>query len=214
MPDRPRIICLGPNKTGTKSLDRFFKANGVRSRSMGGPYPSGNLARRMLRNLAAARPVLHGMDGAEALSDINWLDGRTILNESVFLERLVIENPDSYFIYNDRPVEEWIASRVAHHGGRELRNYMRCYNVDRDQAIAMWREYHSSHRRRASEAIERIGGKFLVFRVGHDDPQILVDYLSESYKLDASLFGWHRESSEDSMRKRLRRLRARFFWSP
>ncbi|MGF1552476.1 MAG: sulfotransferase [Paracoccaceae bacterium] len=211
--DRPRILCLGPNKTGSKSLHRFFLANGIVSLSMGGPYPARNLARRMMRNVAEARPVLRGMEDVEAISDINWLQGRTILNEALFLDRLVAEHPDAYFVYNDRPIEEWLASRAAHHGGRYLRNYMHCYNVGRTTALASWRHYHTAYRARVIGAVDAVGGKLLVFTVGRDDPARLVEFLAPSYALDASLYGHHRDSSEDTMAKRLRRLRSRFFWT-
>lgn len=210
---RSRILCVGPNKTGTTALSRFFEANGIRSITMGGPYRANNLAHRMLRNITAERPILHGLEHFEAFSDFNWMEKRYCLNEAVFLSRLVEEHPDAYFIYNTRDLDSWIESRRKHHGGRYLRNYMDCFHVDEPTALAMWRTYHEEYRERVLRTVGGVSGKLLEFNISTDKPERLVEFLKPDYEIDAAHWRHVGASSIDTPMKRIRRLIARFAWS-
>jgi Sulfotransferase domain len=102
-PDRPRVFCLGLNKTGTSSFSRAMELLGLRSLHWGGP----EVRRRVEAALAAGRPLLSELDPAfDAFSDVLPLaEHFTLLDE---------QYPGSRFVLTVRPVEEWIDSRRRH----------------------------------------------------------------------------------------------------
>ena len=210
---RPRIFCLGPNKSGTKSLHEFFMANGIRSVSMGGPRRSLNIAQSFLRNLSAARPILTGFEWAEAFSDISWIERRYYIDVSVFVDAIVQECPDSYFIYNTRDREAWINSRRKHFGGQFLRDFSRCYNLSHDESVEIWRQYFDRHRTHVETAVTAIRGRLLIFRVDRDPPEKLAAFLAPDYAVDPGLWNPKNVASYSMpLRVKFRRMREKFMW--
>ncbi len=208
---RPKIFCVGPNKAGTKALHDFFLRNGIRSISMGGPRASRNLAQSFLRNLSAARPILEGFEEAEAFSDISWIDRRLHIDVSAFVDALIREHPEAYYIYNTRPLEPWIASRLSHFGGKFLKDFVRCYGVSEQRAEEMWREYFAAHRAKVEAAVSGIGGRLLVFDIASDDPRRIAEFLAPHYTVThLELAQVNVASRRMPLMMRLRRIRARF----
>lgn len=102
-PDRPRIFCIGLNKTATTSLHHALKELGFESLHWGGPA-----VRRIVEvSLAADEPLLSRIDPRfDAFSDV--------LPLSENYELLEKQYPGSRFVLTVRPLDEWIASRRRH----------------------------------------------------------------------------------------------------
>jgi hypothetical protein len=105
MNDR-KIFCIGLNKTGTSSLHRAFEILGFSS--VHHVSKEGYLQVIMHENKLNNKKLLTGIDHYDAYSD--W----AMTNTKHFFKTLDKEYPGSKFIYNTRPVDDWIKSRTAH----------------------------------------------------------------------------------------------------
>jgi glycosyltransferase involved in cell wall biosynthesis len=102
-PDRPRVFCIGLNKTGTSSFHAAMEILGLASLHWGGPAVN----RAVRAALDEDRPLLSGLGlGFDAFSDIGLL--------STHFEQLDEQYPGSRFVLTVRPVDEWIDSRRRH----------------------------------------------------------------------------------------------------
>jgi Sulfotransferase domain len=102
-PERPRIFCIGLNKTGTSSFHEAMTILGFESLHFGGS----DVHNRVLAAIEAGAPLLSNLDPRfDAFSDIGLLSRRFVM-----LDR---QYPGSRFVFTVRPVEEWIDSRRRH----------------------------------------------------------------------------------------------------
>lgn len=100
---RPRVFCIGLNKTGTSSFHSAMEILGLKSLHWGGPP----VRRAVETALAEGRPLLSGLDPAiDAFSDIGPV--------SRHFDLLDEQYPSSRFVLTVRPVDEWIDSRRRH----------------------------------------------------------------------------------------------------
>ena len=105
---RPRVFCIGLNKTGTSSFHAAMEVLGLRSLHGGGPDWGGDKVNQAVREaLAEGRPLLSGIDPVfDAFSDIGQL--------SAHFDLLDQQYPDSRFVLTVRPIDAWIDSRRRH----------------------------------------------------------------------------------------------------
>lgn len=102
-PSRPRVFCIGLNKTGTVSLHEALTTLGYRSLHWGGP----GIRHSVQRAKREGRPLLAGLDpDIDAFSDVEDLT-----YDFALLDR---QYPGSRFILTVRPLEEWLDSRRRH----------------------------------------------------------------------------------------------------
>jgi glycosyltransferase involved in cell wall biosynthesis len=102
-PDRPRVFCIGLNKTGTSSFHAAMEILGLSSLHWGGP----EINQAVRAALDEGRPLLSGLDPAfDAFSDVGLL--------STHFDLLDEQYPGSRFVLAVRPVQEWIDSRRRH----------------------------------------------------------------------------------------------------
>lgn len=139
-----RIFLVGHNKSGSRSLHHFFMANGLRSVH----FDQGRLAVTMDRNRMLGRPLLEGYERFEAFGDMESIHhgehcpyrssiasvpGR-ILHAYLWFELLDLQYPDSLFVYNTRPMADWLESRLQHASGFYAESYrhLLCLNLGKD----------------------------------------------------------------------------------
>jgi glycosyltransferase involved in cell wall biosynthesis len=102
-PDRPRVFCIGLNKTGTSSFHAAMEILGLTSLHWGGPA-IGDAIRAALEQ---GRPLLSSLAPAfDAFSDIGLL--------STHFDLLDEQYPGSRFVLTVRSVDGWIDSRRRH----------------------------------------------------------------------------------------------------
>jgi Sulfotransferase domain len=105
---RPRVFCIGLNKTGTSSFHDAMQILGLRSLHGGGTDWGGDKVNRAVRKaIDEGRPLLSGVDPRfDAFSDVETLARRfDVLDE---------QYPGSRFVLTVRPVDDWIRSRRLH----------------------------------------------------------------------------------------------------
>ena len=154
---RPKIFCIGLNKTGTISLHHALETIGFKSLHWGGPG-TGDIIRRAA---AEGRPLVEDLDEYDAFSDLAVLSKQFPLLDEQY--------PGSKFILTTRPMEPWVESRRAH----VLRNQERATTgeytgnflvVDPDA----WREEFIDHHARV-EAYFAGRDDLLVFKITEGD---------------------------------------------
>jgi hypothetical protein len=130
--DRPRIFCIGLNKTATSSFHQAMTRLGFASLHHGGP----EIEQAVSDALAAEEPLLSRIDARyDAFSDIGQLSRRFMM-----LDR---QYPGSNFVLTVRPVDKWIDSRRRHVETNQKRAAAGEYNgkfveVDEDKWRAEW----------------------------------------------------------------------------
>jgi GT2 family glycosyltransferase/glycosyltransferase involved in cell wall biosynthesis len=138
-PDRPRVFCIGLNKTGTSSFHAAMEILGLKSLHWGGPA----INQAVRAALDEGRPLLSGLDPAlDAFSDIGML--------TTHFDLLDEQYPGSRFVLTLRPLEDWIDSRRRHVERNVLRRDAGEYEgrflvVDED----VWREQWERQVRKA-----------------------------------------------------------------
>jgi hypothetical protein len=107
-----KVFCIGLSKTGTRSLHDALQLLGLRSVHWGGPdlrtavQRGPEIRAAVERALHDGRPLLSGLEEADAYSDIHSL--------SVNFDVLDQQYPGSRFILTVRDLDEWIDSRRRH----------------------------------------------------------------------------------------------------
>lgn len=100
---RPRVFCIGLNKTGTSSFHEAMQTLGFTSFHWGGP----TVRRAVEAALAEGRPLLSGLDPTiDAFSDVEPLTKN--------FDVLDRQYPDSRFVLTVRPLDTWVDSRRRH----------------------------------------------------------------------------------------------------
>ena len=105
---RPRVFCIGLNKTGTSSFHAAMEILGLKAIHGGGPDWGGDKINAKVRgNIDAGRPLLTGIDPTiDAFSDLGII--------ATHFDKLDAQYPGSRFVLTLRPVDDWIDSRRRH----------------------------------------------------------------------------------------------------
>ena len=105
---RPRVFCIGLNKTGTSSFHQAMQILGLKSLHGGGVDWGGDKINQAVRDaFNEGRPLLSDVDPVfDAFSDVGTL--------AKHFDLLDEQYPGSRFVLTVRPVDEWISSRRRH----------------------------------------------------------------------------------------------------
>ena len=145
-----KVFFIGFNKTATSSLALLMMASGVLSlhssgngklfgRTAGERAVIPHATKHMLANLEAGRDPIDGLDSYDAFLDLTV--GPIDLCRQF---REVFEtHPTAVFVLNTRPLDDWIASRIAHR--RSVADAARHFQLTADQVIEKWRADYRDH---------------------------------------------------------------------
>ncbi|WP_108883337.1 sulfotransferase [Anderseniella sp. Alg231-50] len=186
----PKIFLIGYNKCGTKTFHDFFRKNGLRSlhfRKKYGPFKGAHLARSMEENSKSGKNILDGVSRYQVYSDMVYVDNDTAIEANKFFRELDSHYPGSHFIFNDRPVEDWIRSRINHVGGPYnsfIERWQNATGLSREAVIDFWRTEYFQHKK---QVLEYFQGRpdFMHFDLTRHSVSDLVSFLSPAYRLDA-----------------------------
>lgn len=194
---QPKLFFIGFNKTGTKTLHKFFRDNGYLSAhhvthwARRRKLPS--LAKMMASNRAAGRPMLAGIDHYDVYSDLIHLTDREVIEANGFFRELHAQHPDAYFVLNDRPVEKWLRSRLAHEGGPRgslVARYAAALGISEAEAPALWRDQYERHKAGAASYFAG-NPRFMIFDIETGSPAELAAFLAPAFRLDPRLWSHH-----------------------
>lgn len=142
-PDR-KIFIIGPDHCATSTLHNFFKKQGLKSiHAKSGEV---NLTLQINNFLGDDSKLRRFLMPWTVFSDFVYLTDEKFIEahtEYKVFERLF---PEAYFIFNDRNVERWIASRLRHRNGTFLARCMNAANASAQDVMDQWRTDFLRHR--------------------------------------------------------------------
>ena len=202
---KPKVFCLGFNKTGTTSLHSYFIKNGYDSRHwMTGEDDNMALAVKMVNNIKNNKKILEGVGGS-FFSDITWnlgddkiwTAGNNMhrLDPSDVYRILDLQYPNSIFILNIRPFDNWIESRKNHENGNLLKDALKYSEFTEDELVDYWKHQYEFFIKDI-ELYFKNTGKLLIFDIENDSIENLNEFLQPYYKFDKKL--WSHEHKSES----------------
>lgn len=169
---KPKIFIVGFNKSGTTTLHQYFKSNNLSSVHWDG----GRMAVAMQANCIASRPVMSGYDRAfTAFSDMVFLNEKIHIEGNAQFRNMDADYPQSYFIYNTRNIDDWIASRLSHDSGRFFGLSKAAYRTaDKDKIIKIWKDTRLNFEADIRQYFQS-SPRFLELDINAADPQKMVN---------------------------------------
>ncbi|HEY6633027.1 MAG TPA: hypothetical protein VIZ90_16375, partial [Rhizobiaceae bacterium] len=137
-----------------------------------------------------------------ALSDPFYFASDRIVEANRYFREFHQVFPNSYFVLNDRNVEDWIISRTGHRKGDLLRRFMDFHKCDEEAVKNIWRDDHASH---VGEVLAHFAGhdRFLHFRIDRDPPELLCDFLAPAFRIDRDCWTTVNVTKKRAVRQRL-----------
>jgi len=152
-PEQDRFIFIvGFNKTATKSLNKLFQRAGFPTIHHG--LTDKKLAPAMMENMLNKQKIFHGFDRKfRVFSDMSLTEGFLDIQGQVYFPIMDRDYPGSLFLFNHRPIANWIRSRTNHVSKKPphslLDRYRMLYQTDDVEQIArLWTAEFEDHRRR------------------------------------------------------------------
>lgn len=181
---KPKVFFIGFNKCGTTSFDRFMHSQGLKSIHWrtGERYLALDAA-KATDDASAKRIFANG----QVFSDFVYL------SDTEFCEPLDLYPiwsrafPSAYFILNDRDVDDWLASRMAHSKGTLMTRYRKVFGLTESETLDAWRHKFLKHRK---DVLRHFDGhpRFAHFVLGRDPIETITQLLAPDYRLDPSYF--------------------------
>ena len=96
-------------------------------------------------------------------------------------------------MFNDRPVEKWVRSRLSHDGGPRgsfVTRYAKAMAIMETEAPDHWRRDYARHK---AAVLEYFAGsqRFMLFDIESGRPEDLMQFLAPGYRLNAGLWSHH-----------------------
>src|SRR5690606_33090385 len=118
----------------------------------------------------------------QVFSDICYVTNELVIEGNAYFKQLHKEYPDSYFIFNDRPIDNWIRSRINHINskGSLLNRFSSALKIPPEAVPDYWRQVYAAFK---EEVISYFGvnSRFMIFDVENDAPEQLAAFLAEDF---------------------------------
>ena len=177
-----KIIQIGPNRCGTRSLTRFFERNGISTVHWDG----GLLAKRIAKRIILGQDPFLDYPTKIFFSDmeLSATTAEPLLEMYKAFKYFYYWHPNAYYILNERAIDAWVASRAKHLGGQYIQNYKHFYGVDDiSDVLELWKEDYVKHKRDVIDFFSERKAKFLIYNIEKDDTKKLKDFLFDEYQL-------------------------------
>lgn len=175
---RQKIFVIGFNKCGTTSLHRFFQRNGIRSAHF--RADRGHIGPLFSLNHLKKRDMLSNLMKYAAFSDMCFHTEDAWIEANKYFPDFHAQYPRALFIFNDRPVENWIRSRVNKEGFLDLA--CRYFKTGPDEVRAIWRRQYDDHRERLLAYSPRMEN-FLHYDIERDSPEKVIAFVRRSFAI-------------------------------
>jgi hypothetical protein len=176
----PKIIQIGFNKCGTRSISRLLGLAGL---------PRVDWLRGKLARDAAARMALGEAPFADYPKAIGFTDIENMrvwqppmvefYKEYAYMYR---HYPDAFFILNTRDKQRWLTSRLNHKN--YVWKYRWFYKVwSRNEILRRWAEDWDRHHEAVEAFFADKPGQLCVYNIETDEPAKLAAFLAPSYTI-------------------------------
>ena len=187
----PRVVAIGFNKCGTRSLAELFRGAGhpvihhkVRDRW---PVPR-RIGRVMKDNLAQGRKVFDSVENYTFYCDLILNDGLETWEGARAFRDILRDYPDTILLLNLRNREAWIASRLKHGHGEFAKREMQARGLSDMEALKdRWRAEWEAHLADVRGFMATHPGRYLEFNLDTDTAEDLAAWLPE-YHLNPADF--------------------------
>lgn len=204
--NRPKVIFVGFNKCGTKSLHDLFTQCGYlscHSRTWWQKHVSGgHLALVMRSNQSSGARSFNGVQHYDAYSDLTYVSRTEAIEANTYFRRVAMDYPNAWFVFNDRPLQKWINSRFSHVGnarGSFAERYACARGVEIGQVADLWRDDYASHK---ADFVEFMNShpKSMIFDIENDSIDKLVSFLAPAFRLRPE--NWKKKGSQSERFRR------------
>ena len=168
-----KIFQIGFNRTATQALRALFLMSGYRA--------THNIAynknyRKMIPiaetfdfNLKNNKNLIFGIENYHYYGDIEAVlpKRQLVLQGYTLFERLDKENENALFIFNTRPLESWIHSRLTF-DKTYLLVYQKYYDLSQDEVINLWIGHYLAHTRNVKNYFKDKPNKLIEFNIETD----------------------------------------------
>lgn len=169
-----KIFQIGFNKCGTTSLHEMFIESGLNSIHWGG----GNIAKKIYSNIKQNKQLLDGVDQYDCYTDIEDVDTNSFpfIQNYELLDKMY---PNSIFILNTRPLDNWIRSILNHQSGLYANTFKKVLGVKTDEELVrIWSDQWIDHHNKVIEYFKD-RNNFIQFNIE-----------TEGERLKEFLWGW------------------------
>ena len=173
-----KIFIIVFNRTGTRSLDNFFRKNGLTTIH----WDQGRIARKIKRNFNDTNPLLKDYPNIQVFSDMEDYKRLNYAHVDYFKE-LYNQYPDSKFILNIRNIDNWIKSRNNHLKGFYVIELCKIMNITKEELNKKWRIDFKNHCDSVQEFFKDKSGKLCIFDIEKDLIKNIIEFIPE-YKLE------------------------------
>lgn len=167
-----KIFQIGFNKCGTTSIHNLFKKHCSKKYSCI-HWDSGNLAITIKNNVINKdQNILGRYEKFDVITDMEYVSGENIvLAYQDYFSDLDKCYPESIFILNIRPIENWIRSRLEHETNNvsyalRYQKYFRLKNLD--EVVLNWIENYYRHINNVTKYFENKNESLIIFDIEKD----------------------------------------------
>jgi hypothetical protein len=153
-----KIFQIGFNKCGTVSIHKFFIKNGLKSVH----WDKGNLANTIKENHENNLPILKGYEDFDCFSDMENVKMGLYI-PILYFKELDKQYPNSKFILNVRPIDNWIKSRLNH--GKYLEISKETLNLSEEEIIELWKKQWNTHINEVKEYFKERPNDLCIFDI-------------------------------------------------
>ena len=171
-----KVFQIGFPKCGTKSIAKFFSINGIRSISWKKKQDS-----IFYSNLKSGVHLFKGIENYSVFTDSEFIRNEFSLIDQIY--------PNSKFIYNIRPLNQWLNSRLngKYAGGIQPidalynKTYREYYSITSDHQFLELCKYEWLYHKSRIERyfVGKNATKLLIFDIENDSTKKIVDFLPE-----------------------------------
>ena len=187
-----KVFQIGFNKCATRSFFQLFKQSGYDSVH----YQKGRLAKRILNNFLRSKSILEGIDKHFFYSDLECVYSSKIvpIYAYLFYKEIHEQYPNSKFILNVRPVDDWVRSRLRHSNRKYIRSCKTRLRMNKDKVVKEWRKHFHTHTEDVKSFFKDKPDKLLVYDISKDGPDNIINFFSD-LNLDVSKWGHYGKTS-------------------
>ena len=174
------VFQIGFNKCGTRSLYNLFSESKIPSLHWHNDH--GKLPKLMLHNFFAGRPLIPlNYEEYVFFSDLEDVyHNKYLANHSYyFYQHLYNQYPNSKFILNIRPLDDWLNSRLRHDDGKYLKQYMQTLSLNKSEVIDYWVDHFNNHIQSVKDFFLDKPNKLIIFNIATDKVDKLIKFFPD-----------------------------------
>ncbi|MEM0906968.1 MAG: sulfotransferase [Pseudomonadota bacterium] len=197
-----KIIQIGFNKCGTRSMYQFFRQNKIPSVH----WAHGTVGRDIRINLTTGRRPFEGHEDYVFYSDLMGTQKQPVFEGQYHFRDFYNAYEGALFILNTRDEDAWIASRQRH--PNFVRRFAIYYDLETPEEVeTLWRAQWKAHHADVRAFFADKQDVFMEFDIDRQGGAELAAFVAPHYTTDVSLWGHVGKAEDEEAKAKLRRER-------